>query len=102
MYCSSAPARASMRSPGSWRSEEHTSELQSRQYPVCRLLLEKKKLVPYPVVARPLLLPLSLTLLAHPLAHTPAGHLLSPRLSLPLLVLFCALSFLFAAALSSR
>src|SRR3712207_8704496 len=33
---------------GSWpwtgsRSEEHTSELQSRQYLVCRLLLEKKK-----------------------------------------------------------
>src|SRR3712207_7040465 len=29
------------------RSEEHTSELQSRQYLVCRLLLEKKnKLVP--------------------------------------------------------
>src|SRR3712207_7256981 len=27
------------------RSEEHTSELQSRQYLVCRLLLEKKKLV---------------------------------------------------------
>src|SRR3712207_7093363 len=29
----------------SWnvRSEEHTSELQSRQYLVCRLLLEKKK-----------------------------------------------------------
>src|SRR5258707_14565170 len=26
----------------SWRSEEHTSELQSRQYLVCRLLLEKK------------------------------------------------------------
>src|SRR3712207_5507388 len=26
---------------GSWRSEEHTSELQSRQYLVCRLLLEK-------------------------------------------------------------
>src|SRR5947209_12946812 len=26
------------------RSEEHTSELQSRQYLVCRLLLEKKKL----------------------------------------------------------
>src|SRR3712207_8394129 len=25
-----------------WRSEEHTSELQSRQYLVCRLLLEKK------------------------------------------------------------
>src|SRR3712207_7154648 len=33
------------------RSEEHTSELQSRQYLVCRLLLEKKKpnyfLLPY-------------------------------------------------------
>src|SRR3712207_7365991 len=27
----------------SFRSEEHTSELQSRQYLVCRLLLEKKK-----------------------------------------------------------
>src|SRR3712207_9022401 len=33
------------RTPSSvWaRSEEHTSELQSRQYLVCRLLLEKKK-----------------------------------------------------------
>src|SRR3712207_7194917 len=30
--------------PGSVRSEEHTSELQSRQYLVCRLLLEKKKI----------------------------------------------------------
>src|SRR3712207_8006593 len=28
---------------GVGRSEEHTSELQSRQYLVCRLLLEKKK-----------------------------------------------------------
>src|SRR3712207_7639807 len=28
---------------GAGRSEEHTSELQSRQYLVCRLLLEKKK-----------------------------------------------------------
>src|SRR3712207_8285309 len=32
-----APRRAGL------RSEEHTSELQSRQYLVCRLLLEKKK-----------------------------------------------------------
>src|SRR3712207_8413852 len=33
---------------GPGRSEEHTSELQSRQYLVCRLLLEKKKhTVPY-------------------------------------------------------
>src|SRR3712207_6955690 len=29
--------------PQRTRSEEHTSELQSRQYLVCRLLLEKKK-----------------------------------------------------------
>src|SRR3712207_7871801 len=29
--------------PTGSRSEEHTSELQSRQYLVCRLLLEKKK-----------------------------------------------------------
>src|SRR3712207_6952805 len=33
--------RATYICPG--RSEEHTSELQSRQYLVCRLLLEKKK-----------------------------------------------------------
>src|SRR3712207_9003875 len=31
---------------GLLRSEEHTSELQSRQYLVCRLLLEKKKYTP--------------------------------------------------------
>src|SRR3712207_8041175 len=30
------------------RSEEHTSELQSRQYLVCRLLLEKKKKLKQP------------------------------------------------------
>src|SRR3712207_8232274 len=29
------------------RSEEHTSELQSRQYLVCRLLLEKKTILKY-------------------------------------------------------
>src|SRR3712207_7745240 len=39
------------------RSEEHTSELQSRQYLVCRLLLEKKKLMHYN---------LTLPLLSHP------------------------------------
>src|SRR3712207_7169210 len=33
----------SRRRPFGGRSEEHTSELQSRQYLVCRLLLEKKK-----------------------------------------------------------
>src|SRR3712207_9278770 len=41
------PFRRSVRQvlnrPVQSRSEEHTSELQSRQYLVCRLLLEKKK-----------------------------------------------------------
>src|SRR3712207_9339173 len=36
-------ASSSQRVDCSARSEEHTSELQSRQYLVCRLLLEKKK-----------------------------------------------------------
>src|SRR3712207_7005010 len=36
-------ASTSHRSTLCQRSEEHTSELQSRQYLVCRLLLEKKK-----------------------------------------------------------
>src|SRR3712207_6872368 len=35
-------AVAAVRDAGPARSEEHTSELQSRQYLVCRLLLEKK------------------------------------------------------------
>src|SRR3712207_7662944 len=34
------------------RSEEHTSELQSRQYLVCRLLLEKKKNTSLPIPCR--------------------------------------------------
>src|SRR3712207_8880183 len=59
-YVSASRAVSSERSGSSWRrahritrptvpwsrsarSEEHTSELQSRQYLVCRLLLEKKK-----------------------------------------------------------
>src|SRR3712207_7642759 len=46
---SAVPRRAPEPVAGVWtgpsesRSEEHTSELQSRQYLVCRLLLEKKK-----------------------------------------------------------
>src|SRR5947209_11484962 len=36
-------ARTATRRRPRLRSEEHTSELQSRQYLVCRLLLEKKK-----------------------------------------------------------
>src|SRR3712207_7721223 len=43
-----SPLRTGERETWAWghvlqRSEEHTSELQSRQYLVCRLLLEKKK-----------------------------------------------------------
>src|SRR5215475_13790089 len=37
------PGRAHARLGGDRRSEEHTSELQSRENLVCRLLLEKKK-----------------------------------------------------------
>src|SRR5258707_11842818 len=56
LLCSSlqaqAPASTSQQAPAPYippqnptpRSEEHTSELQSRQYLVCRLLLEKKKI----------------------------------------------------------
>src|SRR3712207_6992580 len=51
--CPGAPRRVRPPTAGhsgagstSWRSEEHTSELQSRQYLVCRLLLEKKMSTP--------------------------------------------------------
>src|SRR5437763_2118672 len=37
------PLRPARRAPQDSRSEEHTSELQSPMYLVCRLLLEKKK-----------------------------------------------------------
>src|SRR3712207_8488029 len=46
-FIRSSSAGSASRSDMVWeimiRSEEHTSELQSRQYLVCRLLLEKKK-----------------------------------------------------------
>src|SRR3712207_7659492 len=38
-----AQVNADLKKEKKERSEEHTSELQSRQYLVCRLLLEKKK-----------------------------------------------------------
>src|SRR3712207_7618689 len=53
--CDEAPERVVRRGPDGaehaaeevrQRSEEHTSELQSRQYLVCRLLLEKKNQLP--------------------------------------------------------
>src|SRR3712207_7572344 len=42
-----AARRGAARAGAGRRSEEHTSELQSRQYLVCRLLLEKKKTITY-------------------------------------------------------
>src|SRR3712207_8140937 len=41
------PGRCIWLSPELGRSEEHTSELQSRQYLVCRLLLEQKNITFY-------------------------------------------------------
>src|SRR5690554_7413457 len=41
----SMPLKVKISQNGKCRSEEHTSELQSRPHLVCRLLLEKKKLV---------------------------------------------------------
>src|SRR3712207_7040889 len=46
LLCAAAAADSNLVMPMTRpRSEEHTSELQSRQYLVCRLLLEKKKKV---------------------------------------------------------
>src|SRR2546429_6666277 len=47
-------------SPAECRSEEHTSELQSRLHLVCRLLLEKKKHVTIRALTFPLILPFRL------------------------------------------
>src|SRR3712207_7879267 len=41
------PLVAALQAGPDRRSEEHTSELQSRQYLVCRLLLEKKKITSF-------------------------------------------------------
>src|SRR5258707_8969526 len=45
------PRSRGLANPRERRSEEHTSELQSRQYLVCRLLLEKKKNTPQQIEA---------------------------------------------------
>src|SRR3712207_3556817 len=45
-YANFKPDRGNYTEDGNLRSEEHTSELQSRQYLVCRLLLEKTKKYP--------------------------------------------------------
>src|SRR2546429_7359890 len=46
------PARAPSPTRSSHRSEEHTSELQSRLHLVCRLLLEKKKITHVSLLVR--------------------------------------------------
>src|SRR3712207_8354299 len=70
---------------GAVRSEEHTSELQSRQYLVCRLLLEKKKTNPLPQRI-PSLVSSSLSLLLlFPLQVPHYPHLTTFVLSLTLL-----------------
>src|SRR3712207_8761585 len=43
-----SPTARDLRLVDAPRSEEHTSELQSRQYLVCRLLLEKNKIIVIP------------------------------------------------------
>src|SRR5947208_7275895 len=43
LHCRESPATARLARQCSERSEEHTSELQSPDHLVCRLLLEKKK-----------------------------------------------------------
>src|SRR5437762_4826507 len=48
--CSAAAVRPSRMTWQARRSEEHTSELQSPMYLVCRLLLEKKKIECDPIV----------------------------------------------------
>src|SRR5215471_20485825 len=50
--CHSAPSHGPSASMGPTRSEEHTSELQSRRDLVCRLLLEKKNVHTADEIAR--------------------------------------------------
>src|SRR6478609_12045091 len=63
-----APTRGTPPTRGPARSEEHTSELQSLAYLVCRLLLEKKKdqikLVPHPGIKAIVNVPLHHTLVS--------------------------------------
>src|SRR2546422_6576716 len=65
-----SPSHASVTSNRA-RSEEHTSELQSRLHLVCRLLLEKKKKKPH----RPVLAGCDTEVqYAHRVAQVPVGH----------------------------
>src|SRR2546429_4060866 len=50
LLCHSERSEESLFASSAARSEEHTSELQSRLHLVCRLLLEKKKTTPHPLL----------------------------------------------------
>src|SRR3712207_8325890 len=79
------------------RSEEHTSELQSRQYLVCRLLLEKKILLisvcllSFPLAPEPPLLPAPPLDHRHPLAPLLVHYLPPHPGHLPLVGLYALL-----------
>src|SRR5690606_5550798 len=80
------PGRGTARRPRGRRSEEHTSELQSRENLVCRLLLEKKNVrkrrrAPAPLVTPPVALRCSVS---RPTATTET-HTLSLHDALPIL-----------------
>src|SRR2546422_4320441 len=52
LHSAAAECSDAEREGGAQRSEEHTSELQSRLHLVCRLLLEKKKKNTYGIMSR--------------------------------------------------
>src|SRR3712207_7022754 len=76
----STSSPSAVAAPRSSRSEEHTSELQSRQYLVCRLLLEKKNPHFRPLFfASQLIAPLLVLLLSFfPSLHNTSYLLFSP------------------------
>src|SRR3712207_8891810 len=69
----SRKTKAEMRKSSS-RSEEHTSELQSRQYLVCRLLLEKKKQTTHPYLSVRSSLQLQIVTSEHSYEGLCSGH----------------------------
>src|ERR1039458_5834286 len=82
-----------------FRSEEHTSELQSLRHLVCRLLLEKKKQMKFPIYSRIQSSKGDTSQPPSPVRARVAGDtrlVLSPPWSL------CKLSFLFFFFLKSR
>src|SRR2546430_10337895 len=72
------PARPA---PAPARSEEHTSELQSQSNLVCRLLLEKKKIIDHPRQGTPTINPLPSTLYFIPACSKTYSHEAQLRLT---------------------